>query len=80
MGIACDKQIISSDSTDTYGSFIPMKILQATNAAKMQKKLKESNMVRLSLEIPTKLDLSNMMKPRDPNVNKKLLANPSMMY
>ena len=57
-----------------------MKNLQAKNDTSTQKKLNDSNMIRLKRVKPVELLRSSTINPTAPKLNKKLEANPSIIY
>ena len=65
---------------NTYGSFILMNTLHVKKDTRTQTKPRNSKRNLFSLDMPTALDLSKIMKPSPPMENRKLDAKPSMMY
>ena len=64
----------------TYGSFILMNTRHVKKDTKTHTKPRKSRRNRFSLDMPTALDLSKIMKPNPPMEKRKLDAKPSMMY
>jgi len=65
---------------NTYGSFILMNTLHVKKDTRTQTKPRNSKRNLFSLDMPTALDLSKIIKPSPPMENRKLDARPSMMY
>ena len=73
-------KIIILNKASTHGSFILMNTRHVKKDTKTHTKPRKSRRNLFSLDMPTALDLSKMMKPNPPMEKRKLDAKPSMMY